>query len=73
MKIEARVNLGSKRAVVEEQADGTLVVKVKEAAREGRANKAVVEAIAGHFGVPKTCVAILHGRSNRTKLIEVIK
>jgi hypothetical protein len=47
------------------------VVKVREPAADGRANDAVVEALAGHFGVPKSAITIVHGRASRRKLIEL--
>ena len=73
MKIEVRVKPGAKKQDIEKQADGTLVVKIKEPAREGRANEAVIQAVAGHFSVPKHSVTILRGHRSRTKLIEVAK
>jgi uncharacterized protein (TIGR00251 family) len=71
MKIEVRVRPGAKRAAVETQANGALLVRVKEPAIEGRANEAVIEAIAEHFAVPKSSVTILRGHSNRNKLVEI--
>ena len=71
MKIELRVKPVAKKTVVEKQANGTFVVKVKEPAKEGRANQAVIEAMAEYFSVPKRSVAIVRGHTSRNKLIEI--
>ena len=71
MKIEVRVKAGARETAVEKQTNGTLVVKVKEPAKEGRANQAVIEAIAEYFSVPRRSVAIVRGHASRSKLVEI--
>jgi len=71
MRLHVRVTPRARKPVVETTGDGTLVVKVREPAEDGRANAAVIEALAGHFGVPKRAVSILHGHGSRRKLVEV--
>ena len=71
MRIPVKVTPRSKRPGVETAADGTLVVKVSQPAEDGRANAAVVEALAAHFGVPKRAVTIVHGLASRRKLVEI--
>ena len=66
-----RVTPGAKKPGIETAADGTLVVKVREPAEDGRANDAVIAALAGHFGVAKRAVTIVHGHGSRRKLVEV--
>jgi len=51
----------------------TLMVKVKEPPREGRANQALIKLLAEHFGVPKSQVRILSGFRNRNKVVEIIE
>jgi uncharacterized protein len=46
-------------------------VAVREPARDGRANRAVVDLLARHLGVPKSMVKITRGLSSRHKLIEI--
>lgn len=48
-----------------------LVVRVKERAEGGKANRAVIDAIAVAFGVPASSVSIVSGGSSRTKVLEV--
>lgn len=71
MRIEVKVTPRAKRPGIEAQADGSLVVKVREPAENGRANEAVIEALAEHFDVPRRAVVIVHGHTSRRKLIEI--
>lgn len=50
---------------------GAVKVYVTAAPEKGRANKAVIEMIARHFGVPKGAVSIVSGERSRTKLLAV--
>ena len=71
MRVCVRVTPRAKRASLESQSDGTFVVKVTEPADDGRANAAVIDALARHFGIPKRRVVILHGLCSRRKLVEI--
>jgi uncharacterized protein YggU (UPF0235/DUF167 family) len=51
--------------------DGALVVRVREPATDGRANRAVVEAVAAALGVGRAAVRITAGASSRRKVVEV--
>ncbi len=51
--------------------DGALVVRVREPATDGRANRAVVEAVAAALGVGRGAVRITGGHSSRRKVVEV--
>lgn len=70
MRVEVKVKPGSKKPGIENEA-GQLVVRVREQAREGAANDAVIRALAGHFGVPPSSVELIRGQSSRTKLFEI--
>jgi len=50
---------------------GALAVRVREAAVDGKANHAVVVAVADAFGLRSSQVRILHGRHGRSKLLEI--
>ena len=60
----------SRRTEVGGSHGGVLVVRVREPAIDGRANQAVVTAVAGALGMPKMSVRIVRGSSSRHKLIE---
>lgn len=52
-------------------ADGSLLVEVQAAAVDGKANAAVVAALADAFGVARSAVTIVTGARSRTKLVAV--
>lgn len=70
MVISVRVHPRASRARVV-RTDGGLEVWVHEAAVDGEANRAVLEAIAVEFGVPKSAVLLRTGARSRVKLVEV--
>ena len=49
-------------------------LKVKTCAQpeKGKANNAVIEILAEHFGVKKSSVQILRGHTSRHKVVEII-
>ena len=51
--------------------DGKVKVYVTAAPERGRANKAVVEALARNLEIPKGAVSIILGERSRTKLLAV--
>lgn len=66
-----RVIPRARRAGIEPLADGSLKVKVTAPAEGGRANDAVIEALAKYFDVPARAVMIVRGHASRQKLIEI--
>jgi len=71
MRIRVRVKPGAREERVSREPDGSLLVSVGARAQEGKANEAVVKAVAGFLHVPKSSVRIRSGLSSRTKLLEV--
>jgi len=71
MRITVKVKPGSKANIVEKIGDDEYIVRVKAPAKEGRANKAVIEALSGYFKRPKSLIAILHGQAGRKKVVEI--
>lgn len=72
MKIQVRVKPNSKTQEVSQEGN-SFAVKVKEPAKEGRANQAVIKLLAEHFSVPESRVRILSGFRNRNKVIAVME
>jgi len=72
MKIQVKVKPNSKTEELGREGD-SFILKVKEPAREGKANQAVIKLLAEHFSVPKSQVRILSGFKSRNKVIEVIE
>lgn len=58
--------------MVEADEDGGLTAYVRERAVDGKANQAVIDLLAQHFGVPKSRVVIARGQSSRIKLVKIL-
>ncbi|HXF44415.1 MAG TPA: DUF167 domain-containing protein [Candidatus Paceibacterota bacterium] len=72
MKIFVRAKPGAKTEKVEKVSEDTFIVSVKEPARKGRANEAIVRALAEHFGISKSRVSIVSGHKSKRKMVEVV-
>ena len=70
MKIQVRVKPNSKTEEIGQEGKFFLV-RVKEPAKEGRANRAVIRLVAQHFNVSQSRVRIVSGFNSRNKIIEV--
>ena len=71
MKIRVKVKPNSRTEEVSQEGDN-LIVKVKEPPKGGKANQAVIELLAQHFGIPRSQVRILSGFKSKNKVIEVV-
>ncbi len=71
MRIDVRVKPKASRRGVETGPDGVLTVRVSEPAADGRANAAVIDMLAQHFGVPKSAVILVRGLASRRKIVEI--
>jgi uncharacterized protein YggU (UPF0235/DUF167 family) len=71
MKIEVQIKPGSKKDEVLPLGGGKYKVLVKERAVEGRANEALRETLADHFGVSKSKVHLLKGLRSKLKILEI--
>jgi uncharacterized protein (TIGR00251 family) len=72
VKIRVKVIPNSKTAEVVKEGDWFLV-RVKEPAREGKANRAVIKLMSDYFKVPQRQVVISSGFGSRNKVIEVLE
>jgi uncharacterized protein len=70
MRYALRVIPRAKRNHVEE-AEGRLKVYLTDPPVEGQANKALIEVLAGHWGVRKSRIRIIRGEKSRDKVVEV--
>lgn len=71
MKISVTVKPNAKRTEVKSLSDGSLRVLVSAPPTEGKANTAVIKALAEHFSVPQSAVTIVRGARGKKKVIEV--
>lgn len=71
MKIEVTVKTASRKEEVFDLGERRFKVCVKAPAADGKANRALIQALAAHFGVPKSRVSILRGQTSKIKLLEI--
>lgn len=72
MKINVRVlPRSSRNEMVGEMADGTLKVKLTAAPVGGKANEALVDLLAEHFGCARSKIKIVRGQTSKNKLVEI--
>ncbi len=84
MKIQVKVKPNSKKATVERVSQPTLdlglkkeidvyKVSVKEPPVDGKANKAVLKALAEYFEVSQSQVGLVSGSTSKNKIFEILK
>ena len=71
LKIAVTVKPNAKKAQVVELAEKQYRVAVREAAQDGKANQALIDILADHFGVAKSAIKIIRGHAARHKLLEI--
>lgn len=73
MKIVVLVKPGACHESIERLPSGEYRVAVNAPPQEGKANAAVVSALAAHFGVTKAQVQITAGHKGKKKVIEILE
>ena len=68
-RLKLRVQPGAKRNAIIGPHGDALKVSVQAPPDGGRANEAVVELLAGHFGLKRNQVEILTGHASRDKVV----
>jgi uncharacterized protein (TIGR00251 family) len=71
MKIQVKVKANSKTEEIIQDGEAVYSIKVKAAAKEGKANLAVIKLLAQEFNIPKSNIRIISGLKARNKLIEM--
>ena len=57
--------------LVETDEKGNIRVKLSSVARDGRANKELIDVLSKHYKVNRSKIRILKGKTSKDKLIEV--
>ncbi len=70
MKIKVKVTPNCRAEEIIQEGD-SLIIRVKEPPREGKANQALIKLVAAHFGVNQRQVRILSGFKSRNKVVEI--
>ncbi len=71
MKIAIIAHPNAKRPRIEQDLLGTLHVYVNAPPLEGKANRAIEEALADYFKVKKTQIYLISGQKSKNKLFEI--
>lgn len=71
MKIFVKAKPNAKEEKVKKISETHFVVSVKEPPVQGRANEAIVKALAGYFGVASSRVKLISGFSSGQKIFEI--
>jgi uncharacterized protein (TIGR00251 family) len=71
VKIWVSVKPQAKRAEVKKISEGEYAASVPAPAREGKANRALIDLLASYFAVPKSSIKIVRGESSRKKLVQI--
>ncbi len=70
-KFSVLVKPNARHSGVEKISESEFCVAVRAPARDGAANRAVIEAFAEYFGIAKSSLRILRGHSSRIKQVEI--
>ena len=70
MKIQVKVVPKAKVSSVVREAN-MFIVRVKEPAKEGKANRAVIKLLADYLKIPQSAMVIIRGIGSRNKVIEI--
>lgn len=73
MKIFVKAKPSAKEEKIEKIDEVNFIVAVKEPPKDGRANRAIVKAIAAHFNIASSCVNLVSGFSSRQKVFEILE
>ena len=69
--ISLTVKANARHGRVEKISESEFRVTVRAPARDGAANRAVIEALAEFFAIPKSSLTIVRGQSARKKLVAI--
>ncbi len=71
MKIKVKVKTKAKQEKVVKIGDNNFEVWVKALPEKGKANEAVIKAIAKYLKIPQNSIKILTGKTSSQKILEV--
>jgi len=71
MRIYARVLPRSSKNEIKEMGKNEYKIKITAPPVDGEANEMLIKILAKHFGVPKSFVTIVGGKSAKIKIIDI--
>ena len=71
MLITVNAKPKKKKEYVEQVSPTRYIVAVKEPAEQGRANQAIIEALAEYFDIPQSEITLISGQTSKLKTLDV--
>ena len=71
MRFSVKVKTRSKKPGVEKLDESNFLVRVKEAPVEGKANEAVIKALAENLDIASWRIKIVSGKTSSNKVVEI--
>ncbi|MDO8560761.1 MAG: DUF167 domain-containing protein [bacterium] len=71
MKITVRTKPGSKTPGIKIISENHFIICVKEPPKEGKANAAVIKALAEHFQIAPTRITLIKGQTSKEKIFNI--
>lgn len=72
MTIKITAHANNKKEAVEIDMFDQMHVYTKARPQEGEANKAIIEILAKHFSVSKTCIRLIKGSTGKIKTFDIV-
>lgn len=72
MKIQVKVKPNSQQQKIEEIGERNLIISLKSAPTDGKANQELIKLLAKKYQVSQSQIVIKFGLSSRHKLIEIL-
>jgi len=70
--ITVKVRARARERSITAAPDGTFKIKTTVAPEKGKANADVVEILAEHLGLPRSCIELVSGETSATKRFRII-
>ncbi len=71
MRISVKVKANTSQERIEKIDGANFTVWIREKPVEGKANEAVIKALAGYFGIAKSNVNLIKGHTSKQKIFEI--
>jgi len=71
MRLQVTVKPNSKKPGIDATDPSNWIVRVRAAAIEGKANRAVLEAVSEKLNIPVSHIKLVRGEKSKTKLLEI--
>ena len=71
MKITVKAKTGAKTEKVEQLDSKSFKVSVKASPIEGKANEAIIRALAEHFDIARSRIVLVSGQTSKQKVFEI--